>query len=62
MGRQKQPAGKDKKLSSPAENEGNQSSREYDRLAEEGEKVRTRKPGSQGNAANRHNNGRGGGK
>lgn len=36
--------------------------KEYDELAKEADKERTRKPGSQSNSSGRHNNGRGGGK
>ena len=40
----------------------NQTMEEYDRLSEEADKERARKPGSQSNSGDRHNNGRGGGK
>ncbi|RYD56422.1 MAG: hypothetical protein EOP56_12050 [Sphingobacteriales bacterium] len=35
---------------------------QYDQLAAEDEKTRTKKPGSQSNSSKTHNNGRGGGK
>jgi hypothetical protein len=40
----------------------NISVQQYDELAKEADKERTRKPGSQSNSSGRHNNGRGGGK
>lgn len=62
MSNRKKSGEENKKVSSPAENEGNQSSQEYDKMAEEVNNARTRKPGSQSNSSDRHNNGRGGGK
>jgi hypothetical protein len=62
MKKQQQDQQKNKKAGSPAENEGNLSSQEYEKMAEDVNNARTRKPGSQGNSSNRHNNGRGGGK
>ena len=37
-------------------------SQEFDKLAQEADKERSRKPGSQSNSSSQNNNGRGGGK
>lgn len=40
----------------------NTSVKEYEELEKKADQQRTRKPGSQSNSSDRHNNGRGGGK
>ena len=46
----------------PESSSDNLSTGEYDKLVKEADKNRLKKPGSQGNPSDRHNNGRGGGK
>lgn len=53
---------KELKLTTSTQEDSQKNVNEFNEAVEEADKQRTKKPGSQSNSGDRHNNGRGGGK